>query len=358
MTWEDAMTLFVDRTGLPGPRSGRVRTFPTGRADHPVTGVSWYEAAAYATFRGKQLPTVFEWEKAARNGAGRAGLNCMPWGVFYPGDTLAHAPTSAPRHRAGRPAEFGMSPFGAYNMAGNVAEWTMNDSSDGFIATGGAWGDPTYTFAQFGGRPGMFSSNKLGFRLVKSDAGQPAIRAARASTSRRRSRRIHASAPRRSERWRRPTATSKTPLDAADRGDHRDARMDAREDHVQRRRRRARDRLSVPAAPRRATAAGASLRAGGGRRRRLPVADRLHGGSHGRSSSRAAPSFAVVLKGYIERLQTARRRSTPRDVEFHGSDRQPDHRSAPRARLPRDAPGPRPVAYRRSSVRAPEPRSA
>jgi len=60
-----------------------------------------------------------------------------------------------------------MSAFGAYNMAGNVAEWTSNDSLDGFLATGGAWGDPTYTFSQFGGRPGFFSSDKLGFRCAR-----------------------------------------------------------------------------------------------------------------------------------------------------------------------------------------------
>jgi eukaryotic-like serine/threonine-protein kinase len=58
-------------------------------------------------------------------------------------------------------------------MAGNVAEWTSNDSSDGYLATGGAWGDPTYAFSQFGGRPGFFTSDKLGFRCV-SLAGESA----------------------------------------------------------------------------------------------------------------------------------------------------------------------------------------
>jgi len=55
--------------------------------------------------------------------------------------------------------------------------WTANDSSDGFLATGGAWGDPTYMFSLFGGRPGFFSSDK-----VVSDARAirqpPAIKAA------------------------------------------------------------------------------------------------------------------------------------------------------------------------------------
>ena len=43
-----------------------------------------------------------------------------------------------------------------------------NDSSEGILATGGAWGDPLYMFAQFGGRPGFFSSEKLGFRCVRT----------------------------------------------------------------------------------------------------------------------------------------------------------------------------------------------
>lgn len=68
LSWDEAMNLMVDRTGLPGRRSWSNQNFPDGKGEHPVTDVTWYEAEAYAAFRGKQLPTVFQWEKAARNG--------------------------------------------------------------------------------------------------------------------------------------------------------------------------------------------------------------------------------------------------------------------------------------------------
>ena len=47
------MVRFRDRTGLPGPRGWSDGTFPAGQDEHPVTSVSWYEAAAYAAYRGK-----------------------------------------------------------------------------------------------------------------------------------------------------------------------------------------------------------------------------------------------------------------------------------------------------------------
>ena len=167
--FDAAMRMFVDRTGLAGPREWSNQNPPDGKLDHPVTGISWYEAAAYAAFRDKKLPTVFQWEKAARNGIRpNAGVSFMPWGVFHPGDTLSQRANFGTGTMPVTSAEFGMSPFGAYHMAGNVAEWTLNDSSEGFIATGGAWGDPIYTFAQYGGRPGVFSVDKLGFRLVRN----------------------------------------------------------------------------------------------------------------------------------------------------------------------------------------------
>ena len=170
VAWTEAIRALVDRTGLPGPRTWSNQSFADGKADYPVADITWYEAAAYAAFRGKQLPTIFQWEKAARNGySPGAGVASMPWGAFYPGDPLRDRANFGSGPLPTTSAEFGMSAFGVYNTAGNVAEWTSNDSSDGFLATGGAWGDPTYSFAQFGGRPGFFASEKLGFRCARTE---------------------------------------------------------------------------------------------------------------------------------------------------------------------------------------------
>ena len=169
MTWEEAMEQFKDRTGLPGPRSWSNQNFPEGKGNYPVTDVSWYEAAAYAAFRGKQLPTIFQWEKAGRNGTVGALSNYMPWGVFYPGDTLdQRANFGSDETWPVDSGEFGMSPFGAFNMAGNVSEWCLNETSEGFLSAGGAWGDPVYSFANYGGFPGFYSSEKRGFRCAVS----------------------------------------------------------------------------------------------------------------------------------------------------------------------------------------------
>jgi formylglycine-generating enzyme required for sulfatase activity len=167
LSWDEAMKEFKDRTGLPGPRSWSSQNFPEGKAHHPVTDISWYEAAAYAAFRGKQLPTVFQWEKAARNGGASGFGTYMPWGIFFAGETLDHHANF--ENEGTMPvtsSEFGISPFGAYNMAGNASEWCLNESSEGFIATGGDWGSPAYTFSSFGTLPGFYSSNKVGFRCA------------------------------------------------------------------------------------------------------------------------------------------------------------------------------------------------
>ena len=65
ISWQQATTQFHDLTGRPGPATWQLGAYPDGAGEMPVGGVSWYEAAAYAEFAGKSLPTVDEWNQAA-----------------------------------------------------------------------------------------------------------------------------------------------------------------------------------------------------------------------------------------------------------------------------------------------------
>jgi serine/threonine protein kinase len=172
LSWEEAMRLLVDRTGLPGPRDWSGGSPPPGLEGHPVTGVTWYEAAAYAAFRGKALPTVYQWEKAARDGIFvYGGEQVMPWGIGHGPTRLWPADFEGDGTVAVDHFEFGMSPYGAYNMAGNVSEWIANRTPDGFVTTGGSWRDPPYIFGDYGAFPEFHASDHLGFRCALTAPG-------------------------------------------------------------------------------------------------------------------------------------------------------------------------------------------
>ncbi|MFN0120565.1 MAG: protein kinase domain-containing protein [Blastocatellia bacterium] len=173
---DEAMREFRDRTGLPGPRGWggwAGQQFPAGKADFPVTDITWHEAAAYAAFRGKQLPTIHQWEKAARNGLFTyASAYIMPWGpidVSANTDSRANFKSGGPRAAGGY--AFGVSPFGCHDMAGNVAEWLLNETPDGHATAGASWDDPAYLFAYTGDLPAFHNSARVGFRCVSLASG-------------------------------------------------------------------------------------------------------------------------------------------------------------------------------------------
>ncbi len=135
LAWEEAMNAFRDATGRPGPATWELGTFPAGHGRFPVGGLSWYEAAAYASFAGKSLPTIYHWSRAAGNGAG-SDLFADILGLSNFGGV---GPAAVAAHR-------GMSPFGNYDMAGNVREWCANETDGRRFILGGSWSDPTYVF--------------------------------------------------------------------------------------------------------------------------------------------------------------------------------------------------------------------
>lgn len=118
---------------------------PEDRGDHPVTGVTWYGAAAYCEWRGARLPSEAEWERAAAWDDATAVAFRYPWGDDFDGELVNFCDSSCEQPQAN--ADFadgfaetapvtgfaaGRSPVGAYNMAGNVWEWVSD------------WYDPDY----------------------------------------------------------------------------------------------------------------------------------------------------------------------------------------------------------------------
>ena len=161
ISFESAIAGFVDRTGRPGPATWEAGTFPTGTGDLPVGGVSWYEAAAFARFAGKSLPTIYHWARAA------AAFNSKYVVPFSNLEGNGPLPTGRPR---------GISIGGVSDMAGNVREWCVNDARHGqrFIL-GGGWSDAKYAFVDAYAQPPMNRAAINGIRLVKYDSGDTSV---------------------------------------------------------------------------------------------------------------------------------------------------------------------------------------
>ena len=168
---------FCEATGRQPPTTPDYATHP----DYPVNNISYDDAAAYAAWAGRRLPTEEEWEKAARGTDGRSyPWGNDPWTANVP-DRLQPV-ISEPLRR---------SPYGAYNMAGNVWEWTatsytptpadnagmkrllkgQNFSADWRMIKGGSFApgaSEDFDIAKHRGLPVDARSLWIGFRCVRS----------------------------------------------------------------------------------------------------------------------------------------------------------------------------------------------
>jgi serine/threonine protein kinase/dienelactone hydrolase len=163
--WEEAVALFRDATGRPGPATWEAGDYPKGHETYPVAGASWYEAAAYAEFAGKSLPTAYHWTRASQ--------------------APAYTPLIAPGSNFGpegtRPvgSEGALSGFGTTDMAGNVKEWCLNETRDGQrLILGGGFGEPGYMFINTDAQSPWERRANFGFRCVKLDSPPAATAAA------------------------------------------------------------------------------------------------------------------------------------------------------------------------------------
>ena len=152
LSFVQAMASFHDRTGRTGPATWSGGTYLEGHGDDPVTGVSWYEAMAYAEFVGKSLPTVFHWLRAA--------------GVHMNAEIIPRSNFSG-RELAAVGRYKGISAVGAFDMAGNAKEWCFNATAQGRFILGGGWDEPLYMFNEADGQSPMSRAHNYGFRLVK-----------------------------------------------------------------------------------------------------------------------------------------------------------------------------------------------
>ena len=148
----------------------RTRRHPADRSNHPVVLVSWHDAVAFCQWAKCRLPTEQEWERAARGTDGRI----YPWGSDWVNGKYCNS--SEAGHGGTTPVNaypLGVSPAGAWDMVGNVWEWTdswYDQDQAARVVRGGSWyRGPRH--ARCAGRLGFdpdLVDSDFGFRVVVS----------------------------------------------------------------------------------------------------------------------------------------------------------------------------------------------
>lgn len=113
--------IFIDKTGRTPPSDWKNNNYPDGMGEHPVIYVNWFDADEYCKWKGKRLPSENEWEKAAKGTDERI----FPWGNEFD-INKANVGGIKGNTMPVKNFETGKSPYGLYDMTGNVWEWTSD----------------------------------------------------------------------------------------------------------------------------------------------------------------------------------------------------------------------------------------
>lgn len=158
LPFEEAMMQFTDQVGRPGPANWELGDYEDGKDNYPVGGISWYEAAAYAEFKGKTLPTAFHFAAALYMES--EGLGPLAPDIKKRSNLHSGAPAPVGQHR-------GIGTSGALDMAGNQREWCFNEGPTGRFTMGGSWEDQPYLMLQAVPRSAWNRSLANGFPCAK-----------------------------------------------------------------------------------------------------------------------------------------------------------------------------------------------
>ncbi|MFM8980209.1 MAG: formylglycine-generating enzyme family protein [Planctomycetia bacterium] len=165
---------FVQATGHRAPLYWPAGRLPDDLREHPVVGVDYFDALAYARWQGKDLPFEDEWERAARGTDGRD----FPWG-----DTPEPGRTNTARDGLKMTVPVGLhpeneSPDGMRDVLGNAWQMTHSPAAGGgIVVRGGSWFDMAHTakaWFRFAARPSA-RNGTIGFRCVRREAPRPAM---------------------------------------------------------------------------------------------------------------------------------------------------------------------------------------
>lgn len=141
-------------------------------ANHPVVGVTAFEAEAYASYRGWRLPTEDEWERACRGDDARD----YPWGNVWDDHACGHREYGPRRTKPIGMFPGGVSPFGIHDLVGSVWQWTSDargaegDYGRARAVRGGAWNNLPWSVGSAGRNayPPQAQFSNLGFRCADS----------------------------------------------------------------------------------------------------------------------------------------------------------------------------------------------